>query len=180
MKSIKKIVEWLSSEPVKSKPTVDKSPSVVIHPIYSEKQLKEKYGNLSIEEVLLDDKIDGFTKKEILLKLQNYSIEEANELIETAKREARKARLNKIKAKISRKAQELYGGIPSDDEREPISDEVKLFVWQRDSGKCVKCGSKERLEFDHIIPLSKGGSNTERNIQLLCEKCNREKSDNIG
>jgi len=63
--------------------------------------------------------------------------------------------------------------------REPIPEEVKFFVWRRDGGKCVKCGSKENLEFDHIIPLSKGGSNTARNIQLLCEKCNREKSDKI-
>ena len=53
--------------------------------------------------------------------------------------------------------------------REPISDEVKIFVWRRDRGRCVKCGSGENLEFDHIIPLSKGGSNTARNIQLLCE-----------
>ena len=44
----------------------------------------------------------------------------------------------------------------------------------------VKCGSQENLEFDHIIPLSKGGSNTVRNIQLLCQKCNREKSNKIG
>jgi 5-methylcytosine-specific restriction endonuclease McrA len=31
-----------------------------------------------------------------------------------------------------------------------------------------------------IPPVSKGGSNTYRNLQLLCENCNREKSDNIG
>jgi len=63
--------------------------------------------------------------------------------------------------------------------REPIPEHVRFVVWRRDEGKCVKCGSKENLEFDHIIPLSKGGSNTARNIQLLCEKCNREKSDKI-
>jgi len=63
--------------------------------------------------------------------------------------------------------------------RERIPDSVRLFVWQRDQGKCIKCGSKEKLEFDHVIPVSKGGSNTERNIQLLCEQCNRTKGATI-
>ena len=61
-----------------------------------------------------------------------------------------------------------------------ISEKVRDAVWRRDEGKCTKCGSNENLEFDHIIPHSKGGANTKRNIQLLCEICNRKKSDNIG
>ena len=65
------------------------------------------------------------------------------------------------------------------DRREAISEEVRIFVWRRDAGRCVQCGSQERLEFDHVIPVSKGGSNTERNIQLLCEICNRKKSDAV-
>lgn len=64
-------------------------------------------------------------------------------------------------------------------DRTPIPEDVRLFVWRRDNGKCVKCGSKTNLEFDHIIPVSKGGSNTERNIQILCEHCNRQKSNKI-
>jgi hypothetical protein len=63
--------------------------------------------------------------------------------------------------------------------REPIPQDVRFAVWRRDEGKCVLCGSNQNLEFDHIIPVSKGGSSTERNIQLLCEKCNREKSNKI-
>jgi 5-methylcytosine-specific restriction endonuclease McrA len=63
--------------------------------------------------------------------------------------------------------------------REPIPENVRLFVWQRDKGQCVRCGSRERLEFDHIIPVVAGGSNTERNIQLLCESCNRSKSSTV-
>jgi len=39
--------------------------------------------------------------------------------------------------------------------------------------------SKEKLEYDHISPIAKGGSNTEPNIQLLCEKCNRKKGATI-
>lgn len=61
-----------------------------------------------------------------------------------------------------------------------ISQDVKDKVWNRDGGKCVECGSNEKLEFDHIIPHSKGGANTYRNIQLLCEPCNRSKSAKIG
>jgi hypothetical protein len=72
------------------------------------------------------------------------------------------------------------GLIESVRRREPIPQEVQDAVWRRDGGRCVKCGSQEHLEFDHIIPLSKGGSNTVRNLQLLCQKCNREKSNHIG
>lgn len=63
--------------------------------------------------------------------------------------------------------------------RERIPDDIRMFVWQRDEGKCVRCSSNERLEFDHIIPIAKGGSTTERNIQLLCEPCNRAKGAQI-
>lgn len=63
--------------------------------------------------------------------------------------------------------------------REPIPQQVKMYVWQRDGGRCASCKSDKKLEYDHIIPVSKGGSNTERNIQLLCQDCNRTKSANI-
>jgi hypothetical protein len=63
--------------------------------------------------------------------------------------------------------------------RERIPEEVRMFVWRRDDGKCVQCNSNKNLEFDHIIPVAKGGNSTERNIQLLCSECNRKKSDTI-
>lgn len=64
--------------------------------------------------------------------------------------------------------------------REPIPQDIMDQVWNRDGGKCVKCGSQENLEFDHIIPHSKGGANSYRNLQILCKKCNIEKSNKIG
>ncbi|MBL7161817.1 MAG: HNH endonuclease [Anaerolineales bacterium] len=63
--------------------------------------------------------------------------------------------------------------------RQRISERVRIEVWRRDNGQCVRCGSREKLEYDHIIPVSKGGSNTTRNIELLCEKCNRSKGNKI-
>jgi hypothetical protein len=65
------------------------------------------------------------------------------------------------------------------DKREPIPERVRHEVWRRDQGQCVDCGSRERLEFDHIIPVSGGGSNTARNIELRCEPCNRKKAAKI-
>jgi hypothetical protein len=63
--------------------------------------------------------------------------------------------------------------------RIPIPAEVRREVWRRDQGRCVKCNSREKLEYDHIIPVSGGGSNTARNIELLCESCNRAKAARI-
>ncbi len=63
--------------------------------------------------------------------------------------------------------------------RNRIPDEVRAFVWERDEGRCVQCGAQEELEFDHIIPIAKGGGNAIDNIQLLCRDCNQQKSDSI-
>lgn len=46
------------------------------------------------------------------------------------------------------------------------------------SGECKKCGSKENLQVDHIIPVSKGGNDEMDNLQPLCADCNREKGAN--
>ncbi len=64
-------------------------------------------------------------------------------------------------------------------ERSRIPEEVRIAVWRRDQGRCARCGSRENLEYDHIVPVSKGGGNTERNIELLCQDCNRTKSNKI-
>ena len=82
--------------------------------------------------------------------------------------------------KIRREVETLenYGRLESAI-RETIPEEVRLFVWRRDKGQCVRCGSRERLEFDHIIPVIAGGSSTERNVQLLCESCNRSKGATV-
>jgi hypothetical protein len=63
--------------------------------------------------------------------------------------------------------------------RQQIPEDVRIAVWRRDGGACVRCSSRDRLEYHHIVPVSRGGSNTVRNIELLCEVCNRSKSNHI-
>lgn len=56
-----------------------------------------------------------------------------------------------------------------------ISDATKQEVLARDQGKCRQCGTTENIEFDHVIPVSKGGPSTTENLQLLCRSHNRQK-----
>jgi hypothetical protein len=61
-----------------------------------------------------------------------------------------------------------------------IPGRVKLEVFKRDKGACVKCGSKDNLHFDHILPYSLGGTSLKtKNIQLLCARHNLEKSNSL-
>ena len=69
--------------------------------------------------------------------------------------------------------------LAADPLRQPIPDDVKLLVWTRDGGACVKCRSRVELQFDHIIPLSRGGGDHAENIQLLCRACNLAKGPRL-
>ena len=46
-------------------------------------------------------------------------------------------------------------------------------------GKCEYCGSPNRLTVDHKIPLARGGSHDESNLQCLCKSCNCRKKDRV-
>jgi 5-methylcytosine-specific restriction endonuclease McrA len=45
----------------------------------------------------------------------------------------------------------------------------------RYNNKCLGCGKKRKLTADHVVPLSKGGTNRISNIQPLCGSCNSKK-----
>jgi 5-methylcytosine-specific restriction endonuclease McrA len=69
--------------------------------------------------------------------------------------------------------------VPERSRRESIPREIRLAVWERDGGRCVKCGAKALLQFDHVIPVAMGGSNAVDNIELLCDRCNQEKGASL-
>ncbi|MGD0005714.1 MAG: HNH endonuclease [Anaerolineaceae bacterium] len=88
-----------------------------------------------------------------------------------------------FKFKLSAIGEEIEVGISLNELKQRqriIPSSVKLEVWRRDGGKCVICGAKDELHFDHIIPYSKGGTSlSAENIQLLCARHNLEKRDKI-
>ena len=60
---------------------------------------------------------------------------------------------------------------------------------KKHKGKCVECGCRvvsqsgeyqdNAATIDHVVPLSKGGPHTWNNVQLMCHKCNRVKSNTV-
>jgi hypothetical protein len=63
-----------------------------------------------------------------------------------------------------------------------IQFSTKMRVVRRDNHTCQHCGKHLRddeVEFDHKIPISRGGSSEEHNIRLTCFDCNRDKTDKI-
>jgi hypothetical protein len=64
--------------------------------------------------------------------------------------------------------------------RRAIHAQTRKAVYERDRGRCValledgrRCGSTKRIEFDHIIPLAKGGKSTIDNLRTLCRAHNQ-------
>lgn len=63
-----------------------------------------------------------------------------------------------------------------------ISFGVRREIWLRDQGCCTYrddrtgkvCGSKMRLEVDHVVPFAKGGANTQENLRLVCRQHNAQ------
>ncbi len=63
-----------------------------------------------------------------------------------------------------------------------IPRDVMLKVVRRDGQICQKCNEPvvdKEVEFDHIIPFSKGGESTMENLRLIHKNCNRRKSNSL-
>ncbi|GAA0914118.1 HNH endonuclease [Virgisporangium aurantiacum] len=79
--------------------------------------------------------------------------------------------------KVSRRTATV--SIPAQRDSRAIPHHIKVEVWRRDGGACVDCSASEYLEFDHVIPWSRGGASSVGNLQLLCRKCNLAKGARI-
>ena len=70
-------------------------------------------------------------------------------------------------------------------QRSLMTKQLRNLIKERDNYTCQKCGISIKqephllLEIDHIIPISKNGKTTIDNLQTLCWKCNRQKSNKL-
>lgn len=53
---------------------------------------------------------------------------------------------------------------------------LRNFIFSRSNGKCSYCGEKA-VEIDHIVPRSKGGTDSVNNLTASCRACNEKKSN---
>lgn len=71
------------------------------------------------------------------------------------------------------------------EQRALMTKKLRESIKARDNYTCCNCGNSIHvepnllLEIDHIIPVAKGGQTVVDNLQTLCWKCNRAKSDKI-
>lgn len=99
--------------------------------------------------------------------------------------ESRVRKLNKIHTRLIDCAQMLAVHINltyHEDRKE--ADNILRKQWFRDAimvagnFRCTACGTSDRLQVDHVVPVIRNGPTEKKNLQLLCIKCNAAKGMN--
>lgn len=85
--------------------------------------------------------------------------------------------LQRFRKKVEYQRKTLaLGATDTPRQRRNPPDSLVKFIMERDEF-CQQCGSYEDLQLDHIIPVSRGGNDSEENLRLLCGACNKARGD---
>lgn len=82
--------------------------------------------------------------------------------------------------------EEALRGVPGAWKRRTIPVQTRWAAVQRDGHRCVACGASPanragvELQIDHVVPVSRGGTNDLENLRTLCRECNVGRSDDGG
>lgn len=90
-----------------------------------------------------------------------------------------------IDALIEKMSQRIRFRKSAAGQRALMTSKLRTFIKNRDRHTCRRCSISVAaephllLEVDHILPVSKGGLSTPDNLQTLCWRCNRSKSNKV-
>lgn len=145
-----------------------------IIPLYIHEIKERKIGYSNKTEHYTDEKdcYVLYNQKIYQLDKFSYSIDQIKELVNSLEVREIQDFVN-----MSKRTAAIKTGTRSP--RVEISEEVRQIVWIRDQGRCVRCHTNKKLVYAHIIPHVDGGSNTARNIEMLCEDCNNKQGANV-
>jgi len=108
--------------------------------------------------------------------INQYSVKEASGLI-MGKSAAEEKDLKRIRREV--KVVDQLSNRREDYTVPLIPEAVQLVVYARDNGQCVQCGSKEKIQFDYVVPFAIEGSITTDHIHILCQVCQLRKPGNV-
>lgn len=142
------------------------------------KILKDTYDKLpkgNIKERLISGNKYYYLQRRIGLRVKHYYLgkEKPKELIDKVKRRI------KLKSKILEISRILF---IIREARRPSANFNRYDILERDKFTCQYCGRKAPdvvLVIDHVIPVSKGGSNNASNLATACFECNSQKSNKL-
>ena len=101
----------------------------------------------------------------------------------SGRRRASSSRSRTSRSGSSRRRSVSVSSTADDNRRRMFTPQERNLVYNRTEGHCGICGRFIPLEeytIDHIIPLSKGGTNDLSNLQACCNFCNKAKDDSLG
>lgn len=120
------------------------------------------------------DTLDEYEHKLKVIIASVYADEntrtEAQSQLEWIANERKKQAKKKAKVKYTKRRRSTFS---------QKRDQLILALIERDGYECAKCGEVDNLSIDHIMPLSKGGSDELDNLRLLCRKHNSAKGDSV-
>jgi len=105
----------------------------------------------------------------------------ADAVIETA--QAINQRNKMVAERFARRKDECTGLKDSNRVRRGLSDSkwrvLRQQIFERDNHECQYCGASDDLTCDHIVPLMRGGTNDNENLNTACRSCNSSKGDKL-
>lgn len=174
-KTCREIASYLVERfPHSAKRKKDDSAKPVIIPPMGGGPIENGTVGLELRVTLEGDSVNDLYRLKEMYPIKTYSM-----IVATAVRSYRNMRDPLVRGKRGKVKPKSTPGV-----RSAIPHSMCSNVYLRDGGRCTfvgsdgeRCFETSYLEFDHIVPVAKGGTNEENNLRLLCRVHNQHMAD---